>query len=202
MNISITPLCGRYSSYIKDLSKIFNDSQYYIERLRVELVYLSILLNKKSIKYDLNFNIDNDIEEIYNNILEIEKTTQHDVKAIEYYIKSITDKSIHNYIHCGLTSQDINSVGFILMIENCRDYFSYLFALFKKNLDNFKNKFNNEIIMTYTHGQPAIPSYFDVELDKLHIKIINSLNNFTDVKLTCKFSSSIGTYSTLSLIFN
>jgi adenylosuccinate lyase len=196
---SITPLCGRYSSYIIDLSKIFNDSQYYLERVHVEMVYLSILLKKKQINYELNINLD---ENCYNKILEIEKITNHDVKAIEYYIKSITDKSIHNYIHCGLTSQDVNSVGFILMIENCRDYLANLFSSFENSLDVFKNKFKNEIIMTYTHGQPAIPSYFDIELDKLHIKIKNSFNDFINTKLTCKFSSSIGTYSTLSLIFN
>jgi adenylosuccinate lyase len=66
----------------------------------------------------------------------------------------------------------------------------------------FKNKFNNEKIMTYTHGQPAVPSFFDVELDKLHIKIKNSFDDFINVKLTCKFSSSIGNCSTLLLIFN
>jgi adenylosuccinate lyase len=198
-NTSITPLCGRYSHYIKELSNIFNDAEYYLERLKVEIAYLSILLNKKSINMLLN--VDYNIN-TFNKILEIEKITNHDVKAIEYYIRTITDKSIHNYIHCGLTSQDINSVGFILMIENCRDYFYNLFSTFQNNLDIFKNKFNREIIMTYTHGRPAVPSYFDIELDKLIIKIKNSFNDFLNVKLTCKFSSSIGTYSTLSLIFN
>ena len=61
------------------------------------------------------------------------------------------------------------------MLENSRDYFNELFNDFKTSLDNFKNKFKNEKIMTYTHGQPAVPSYFDVELDKLHIKIKNSI---------------------------
>ncbi len=199
MNSSITPLCGRYNSYIKDLSKVFNDAEYYLERLRVEIVYLNILLNKK--KINININVDYNID-TFNKILEIEQTTNHDIKAIEYYIRTITDKSIHNYIHCGLTSQDVNSVGFILMIEKCRDYFSYLFSTFEQNLNIFKNNFNKEIIMTYTHGRPAIPSYLDVELDKLIKKIINSFADFFNVKLTCKFSSSIGTYSTLSLIFN
>jgi adenylosuccinate lyase len=199
INTSITPLCGRYSYFIKELSNIFNDAEYYLERLKVEIAYLSILLNKKSINMLLN--VDYNIN-TFNKILEIEQITNHDVKAIEYYIRTITDKSIHNYIHCGLTSQDVNSVGFILMIENCRDYFYNLFSTFQNNLDIFKNKFNGEIIMTYTHGRPAVPSYFDIELDKLIIKIKNSFNDFLNLKLTCKFSSSIGTYSTLSLIFN
>jgi adenylosuccinate lyase len=196
LSLSLTPLVGRYSSFVEDISKIFNEENYYIERARVEIIYLAILLKKKSIELQLNITID------YNKILEIEQTTKHDVKAIEYYIRTITDKSVHNYIHCGLTSQDINSVGYILMLENSRDYFSKLFNNFKISLDMFKNKFTNKKIMTYTHGQPAVPSLFDIELDKLHIKIKNSFDDFMNVKLTCKFSSSVGNCSTLLLIFN
>jgi adenylosuccinate lyase len=181
---------------VEDISKIFNEENYYIERAKVEIVYLAILLKKKSIEMQINITID------YNKILEIEQTTKHDVKAIEYYIRTITDKSVHNYIHCGLTSQDINSVGYILMLENSRDYFSKLFNDFKTSLDMFKNKFTNKKIMTYTHGQPAVPSLFDIELNKLHIKIKNSFDDFMNVKLTCKFSSSVGNCSTLLLIFN
>ncbi len=195
-SFSLTPLTGRYSSFVEDISKIFNEENYYIERVKVEIIYLAILLKKKSIDINLNVKID------YLKILEIEKTTKHDVKAIEYYIRTLTDKSIHNYIHCGLTSQDVNSVGYILMLENSRDYFNKLFNDFKTSLDAFKNKFKNDKIMTYTHGQPAVPSLFDIELDKFHIKIINSFNDFMNVKLTCKFSSSVGNYSTLLLIFN
>ena len=88
------------------------------------------------------------------------------------------------------------------MLENSRDYFNNLFINFNKSLDNFKNKFNNEPIMTYTHGQPAVPSFFDKELDKFHIKIKNSFNDFMNVNITCKFSSSVGNCSTLLLIFN
>jgi len=195
--MSLTPLIGRYAGLVKDIANIFNEENYYIERTRVEIVYLSILLKKKSININiLNINID------YKKILEIEETTKHDVKAIEYYIRTLTDKSIHNYIHCGLTSQDVNSIGYILMLENSRDYFNNLFDKFKESLNNFKNKFNKEPIMTYTHGQPAVPSYFDLELDKLHIKILNSFDDFKNVNLTCKFSSSIGNCSTLLLIFN
>jgi adenylosuccinate lyase len=193
--MSISPLI-RYFSYVEDISKIFSEENYYIERVRVEIVYLAILLKKKSIDMNINININ-----VYK-ILEIEKTTKHDVKAIEYYIRTLTDKSIHNYIHCGLTSQDVNSVGYILMIENSRDYFNKLFNSFTISLDNFKNKFTNKKLMTYTHGQPAVPSYFDIELDKLHIKIKNSFDDFMNVKLTCKFSSSVGNCSTLLLIFN
>ena len=105
--MSLNPL-NRYSSFIEDISKIFNEDNYYLERVRVEMVYLQILLNKKNIN---NISINNSINNIsINKILEIEKITKHDVKAIEYYIRTITDKSIHNYIHCGLTSQDVNSV--------------------------------------------------------------------------------------------
>lgn len=194
--LSLTPLTGRYASFVEEISKIFNEENYYIERVKVEIMYLAILLKKKSIDIHLNINID------YNKILEIEKTTKHDVKAIEYYIRTLIDNQYHNYIHCGLTSQDVNSVGYILMLENSRDYFNTLFTDFKLSLDEFRNKFTNEIIMTYTHGQPAVPSLFDIELDKFHIKIKNSFDDFMNVKLTCKFSSSVGNCSTLLLIFN
>ena len=192
----LTPLSGRYYSFVEDISKIFNEENYYIERVKVEIIYLAILLKKKSIDFNINIKID------YNKILEIEKTTKHDVKAIEYYIRTLIDKNYHNYIHCGLTSQDVNSIGYILMLENSRDYFNKLFTDFNNSLDIFKNKFTNEKIMTYTHGQPAVPSFFDIELDKFHIKIKNCFDDFMNVKLTCKFSSSVGNCSTLLLIFN
>ena len=73
--MSISPLI-RYFSYVEDISKIFSEENYYIERVRVEIVYLAILLKKKSIDMNINININ-----VYK-ILEIEKITKHDVKAI------------------------------------------------------------------------------------------------------------------------
>ena len=77
---------------------------------------------------------------------------------------------INEHLIVQATKTNKDTYANILMLENSRDYFSKLFDDFKTSLDMFKNKFTNKKIMTYTHGQPAVPSLFDIEFDKLHIQ--------------------------------
>ena len=123
----LSPLSSRYSSEVKNISEIFSDTQYFIQRVRVEFVYLRILFEKKNLsneKIDILKNIFNSIEsEIdvsYERFTQIDKITKHDVKAIEYFIKEKLDhydlSEYKEFVHCGLTSQDINSVAFTIIL--------------------------------------------------------------------------------------
>lgn len=207
----LSPLSSRYSSEVKNISEIFSDTQYFIQRVRVEFVYLRILFEKKNLsneKIDILKNIFNSIEsEIdvsYERFTQIDKITKHDVKAIEYFIKEKLDhydlSEYKEFVHCGLTSQDINSVAFTIILNNV---ISQLKTEFKNFIDSINILLKNTDIVTigYTHGQRAIPVNMSYELSKLKDKIQNTMNDIIQIELSAKFSSSTGNYTTLQIIF-
>ncbi len=205
--MSLSPLSTRYASSVSDLTEIFSDTQYFIQRVRVELAYLKILLRKKNIQFDEKL-IDSILDESgksYERFCEIDKITKHDVKAIEYFIKEklSTDENLSKYkefVHCGLTSQDANSVGFTLILNNVLIYLKSEFYNFSYSLNELLK--NTDIItIGYTHGQKAIPVNMSYEFSKLKDKIENTFKKITDLKLSAKFSSSTGNYTTLMIIF-
>lgn len=205
---TLCPLDSRYQKISYGLIKCISDQQYYFNRLRVELWYLSILLKKRpELPQELPvFDFEKDGDEIYAQILEIEVKTQHDVKAIERFLKREIKKInplVVNLIHCGLTSQDVNSVAFTLMLKNTGKYMDGLFRGFDTTLTKFIDETKESKIMTYTHGQPAVCSKLGLEISKLRKKIVNSFRDFNDEinKLTCKFSGSVGNFTTLSIMF-
>ena len=205
--MSLSPLSTRYASSVSDLTEIFSDTQYFIQRVRVELAYFKILLRKKNIQFDEKL-IDSILDESgksYERFCEIDKITKHDVKAIEYFIKEklSKDENLSKYkefVHCGLTSQDVNSVGFTLILNNVLTYLKGEFDKFSYSLNELLK--NTDIItIGYTHGQKAIPVNMSYEFSKLKDKIENTFKKITDLKLSAKFSSSTGNYTTLMIIF-
>ena len=224
----------RYSDKTFPISECFSDEKYYVNRVLVELAYLEIVVAKANNTYVLEDTGDSEKEKIvddetlksvqdeikeirsqldipelcskiHRDIMEIEIVTQHDVKAIEYYLATtIKTKGVSQFIHCGATSQDINSVAFTLMLKMAGN------VLYKK-LEGFGNMiynnlvvgFADEPIMTYTHGQAAVASYFGLEVNKLLLKINCSVTEFLEAtyNLTSKFSGSIGNYTTHRIIF-
>ena len=125
---ALSPLDGRYENSVKELSVYFSESALIKYRLKIEIEYLIALSREKGIKelptltkqeqirlrkIYLNFN-----SSVAKNIKSIEKTTNHDVKAIEYYIQSKVKKSLHPWIHFALTSEDINNLSYSLMWQN------------------------------------------------------------------------------------
>ena len=126
---SISPLDGRYHLKTKELSEYFSEYAYHKYRVSVEIEYLIYFseLNVFNLKKE-DFKETKDIYRLFTvedaeRIKEIEKTTNHDVKAIEYFIKEkLKQKDIefnHEFVHFGLTSQDINSVANVLRLKEC-----------------------------------------------------------------------------------
>jgi adenylosuccinate lyase len=205
--MSLSPLSTRYASSVSDLTEIFSDTQYFIQRVRVELAYFKILLRKKNVQFEdklIDSILDNP-NQSYERFCEIDKITKHDVKAIEYFIKEklSKDENLSKYkefVHCGLTSQDVNSVGFTLILNNVLTYLKGEFDKFSYSLNELLK--NTDIItIGYTHGQKAIPVNMSYEFSKLKDKIENTFKKITDLKLSAKFSSSTGNYTTLMIIF-
>jgi len=122
---ALSPLDGRYANSTKDLSTYFSESALMQYRLKVEIEYIIALGNEKSIKELPPFskNDQTRLRKIYHNfntacaekVKEIESTTNHDVKAIEYYIQGKTKKALHPWIHFALTSEDVNNLSYSLM---------------------------------------------------------------------------------------
>jgi adenylosuccinate lyase len=106
-------------------------------------------------------------------------------------------------VHCGLTSQDINSIALTLMLKNSMGCIRKEYEKFTKSVNDLIDRLKGVVVMTYTHGQPAVSTYFDIEMKKRLIKIQKSFDQLIKCtnNLTCKFSGSIGNYTTHSLIF-
>ena len=122
---AISPLDGRYNNSVENLSVYFSEKALMRYRLKVEIEYLIALGNEKSIKDLPPFSKNEQIRlrKIYHNfntacaekVKEIEATTNHDVKAVEYYIQGKTKKALHPWIHFALTSEDVNNLSYSLM---------------------------------------------------------------------------------------
>ena len=200
----ISCLDTRYFNDVKELINVIDDFSYYRNRIYVELKYFE-LFTSCDIKYNpmTQFTYND-----YLKILESEEILKHDVKAIEYFIKDIPEvketKKSH-LIHIGLTSQDVNSLGFMICFRDA----SFLFLDKLKNLINiFTEQLitpyldNNDIFMlSYTHGQPATPTYFSKEMLVYKTRldtIYNEINEFIKTDLTVKFGGATGQMNALN----
>jgi adenylosuccinate lyase len=206
---TICPLDSRYREIAHPITDYISDKLYYLTRLKVELYYLTILLKKKPDMPQIvpSFDFEKDGDEIYIEIRNIEETTKHDVKSIEYYLRQqmmLINPSAINLVHCGLTSQDTNSVATTVMLKNAGRYMTELFNTFNRVFNKFIVDTRDCKIMTYTHGQPAVCSTLGWELLKFDAKINESFKFFNEAisDLTCKFSGSIGNYTTFSIMFS
>ena len=128
---SISPIDGRYHRYTKELSEYFSEKALFIYRIKIEATYLNFLLDKLfdltlQEKLELNELLDrlnNITNEDIMEIKSIERTINHDVKSVEYFIKNQLDifpslRKYKEYIHFGLTSQDINNPSLTLILKD------------------------------------------------------------------------------------
>ena len=220
MSAAISCLDTRYFNDVKELINVCDDFAYYRNRIYVELKYFE-LFTSCVITYnpytDFTYND-------YLKIVESEAILKHDVKAIEYFIKEIpevkdTEKS--HLIHIGLTSQDVNSLGFIICFRDSLfiilDNLNKLIHSFTEQLitpytntntnnttnnNNTTNTNTNDIVMlSYTHGQPATPTHFSKEMLIYKTRldtIYNEIKEFIYTGLTVKFGGATGEMNALN----
>ena len=211
---AISPIDGRYSSKTENLSNFFSEKgliryrvlveiEYFISLTEVEIPGLS---NWKSSDNKLIKNIyekfsDDDAIEIK----KIEKTTNHDVKAVEYFLKEkFNDLGFENYseyIHFGLTSQDVNNTAIPLSIKD----FLPSYYLIIENLINelsIKVKDYSDIAMlARTHGQPASPTRLGKEINVFKSRIIEQFNVIKTIPISCKFGGATGNMNAHKVAF-
>ncbi|HJL78409.1 MAG TPA: adenylosuccinate lyase [Candidatus Marinimicrobia bacterium] len=203
---NISPLDGRYANSVKDLSVYFSESALMGYRLKMEIEYLIAMGNEKSIKELPVFSKEEQshLRKIYQSfntvgakkVKQIEATTNHDVKAIEYYIQSKVKKALHPWIHFALTSEDVNNLSYSLMWQGGLKQ-AYLPALrsVNKELKKLAQKYKNATMLALTHGQPATPTTFGKELAVFCARLDRQVDQIKSHKLLGKFGGATGTWS-------
>lgn len=214
----ISPIDGRYCQRTKKLSNYFSEKALIRYRLRIEIEYFIYLLSTLNIDISKNKERFNNFKSILRNlytnikdenimkIKEIEKTINHDVKAVEVFLRNKLKyykfDQYNEYIHFGLTSQDINSTSYVLSLYEANN------NIIIPNLTNFLISLEN-IVLTYsnvpmlsrTHGQPATPTLlgkeFNVFTDRLH-KQLTLLKSY---RYSTKFGGAIGNLNSHVITF-
>ena len=206
---SISPIDGRYFDKTKVLNKYFSEKALIFYRLKVEVEYfislckigIPQLKNFESKKFDelrkiyLKFS-DNDAAEIK----EIERVTNHDVKAVEYYIKQKFDaldlSEYKEFVHFGLTSQDINNTAIPLLVK---DFIEEVYGPKLNNVLDAINVKSEELkditIISRTHGQPASPTKLGKEFKVFWTRISNQLSTLKEIPNSAKFAGAVGNFN-------
>ena len=210
---NISPLDNRYIEKVDELRKIFSERALIKTRFIIEIDWLIFLcrnypthfksISKSSLKKLNSFKDDFGDRDVQK-IKKIEKRTNHDVKAVEYYIRSFfkSDKILKNYIHLihfGLTSEDVNSLSYALMIKNGTAYQIEKASECKKIISKLSNKWKNISFLSRTHGQPASPSTIGKELKVFSSRLDREIRILKKIIPMAKFSGATGNYHTFDI---
>ena len=206
---AISPIDGRYRGKIASLSNYFSEEALIKYRVRVEIEYF-ITLCEIPLPQLADFNTDlfPDLRKIYNDfttedaqkIKDIESITNHDVKAVEYFIKEKFDtlgiQKHKEFIHFGLTSQDINNTAIPLSIKEAIEevYVPHYFELLEK-LQALVIEWKDISMLARTHGQPASPTRLGKEIDVFVVRLQEQFNLLKDIPNAAKFGGATGNYN-------
>lgn len=206
---AISPIDGRYGARTKNLSNYFSEFALMKYRVHVEIEYfialcelpLPQLSDIDSLIFEkLRAIVSNFTEADAQKIKDIEKVTNHDVKAVEYFIKQKFDLfGLHDYnefIHFGLTSQDINNTSIPLILQDAVNevYFPLIDRLILK-LNELASAWKDIPMLAKTHGQPASPTRLGKEIKVFAYRLEQQLESLRRVKLTAKFGGATGNFN-------
>ena len=199
---AITPIDGRYLKLCTELQDIFSEFGLMKKRVVVETSWVNFLSKELKIfklDKDINFISKNFNEEEAVKIKEIEKTTNHDVKAVEYYIKQKLEEnglaSIKEWVHFSCTSDDINNTSYALMLKDGKELIVNSLNDVLKDLEDIAKKYKSEPIMARTHGQPATPSTMGKEFINFAWKIREEIKNLNEIEIEAKFNGATGNFN-------
>ena len=212
---AISPIDGRYRDKVDSISKYFSEKALIYYRLKVEIEYFLFLcknrigklkpLNSKKTKILRNIYTDFSMKDAIE-IKKIEEKTNHDVKAVEYFIKKKFDQNklsdYKEFIHFGLTSQDINNTAIPLSIKEfiSNIYIPELDKLIK-HLDKISEKYKDVTIISRTHGQPASPTKLGKEILVFSTRIKNQRKTLMQIPNSAKFGGAVGNFNAHKVAF-
>jgi adenylosuccinate lyase len=213
---NISPLDSRYANKISSFRENFSESALIKIRFEIEIEWILFLCNKlpkifkplskNSIEKIKNFKNKFDNKSVLR-IKKIEATTNHDVKAIEYFIRDYfkKDKILSSYIHLihfGLTSEDINSLSYAVMIKKGISLYINEIEALNKVLKSYSKKWSKVAFLARTHGQPASPSTLGKEFKVFAARLDREISILKSVKPLAKFSGATGNYHTFAVVDN
>ncbi len=206
---AISPIDGRYRDKVENLANYFSENALIRYRVTVEVEYF-IALCEIPLPQLTKFNHDlfEQLREIYRNfttedaqkIKDIEKVTNHDVKAVEYFIKEKFDElNLHEYkefIHFGLTSQDINNTAVPCSFRDAVHdvYYPVVDELIAK-LEELAEEWKNVAMLAKTHGQPASPTRLGKEIKVFTYRLTRQLELLKKVPISGKFGGATGNFN-------
>ena len=206
---AISPIDGRYSSKTSELNKFFSEKALMKYRLIVEIEYfislcefdIPELQGFDSSKFELLRKIYIDFSNDDAAIIKgIEKTTNHDVKAIEYFLKEKFEElnlsKFVEFIHFGLTSQDINNTAIPLSLKEMFDEVYYnSIELILSSLEEISNEWKDIPMIARTHGQPASPTKLGKEIKVFITRINEQLKLLRNIPIAAKFGGATGNFN-------
>lgn len=209
---AISPVDGRYRKQVQHLDQYFSEYALMKYRVHVEVAYFLFLAEKKFFK--LNNAIKKQLKEVAENfnlddaqhIKQIEAITNHDVKAVEYFLKEQLEKAgaadVKEWIHFGLTSQDINNTSVPLSWKHCmeHEYLPQVLNLQKK-LHHFATEWKDVPMLARTHGQPASPVKLGKELMVFNERLNNQVQLFSQIPYSAKFGGATGGFNAHAVAF-
>ena len=206
--LNISPIDGRYYDITKKLNPYLSEYALIKYRTLVEIKWLIYLLKSKIIDQKANDEELLKLKNIYTNfnindakkVKDIEKTTKHDVKAIEYFLREKFNKlqleRLNPFIHITLTSEDINNVSYNLMLHDALNNIYYpTLSSFINKLNELADEYKAIPMLSHTHGQAATPTTVGKEFKVFEYRIKSILNYLQNIKLKSKFSGAVGNYN-------
>lgn len=209
---AISAIDGRYRKQVQHLDEYFSEFALMKYRVLVEVQYLLFLEKKKFLTLSaktskhLKKMVDDFGPADAQQIKEIEATTNHDVKAVEYFIKKELEKTgeaeAKEWIHFGLTSQDINNTAVPLSWKEAIEY-EYLPAILNLNtqLRLLAQEYKDIPMLAHTHGQPASPTNLGKEIMVFVERIQNQIEQFIHIPFTGKFGGATGNFNAHHIAF-
>lgn len=206
---AISPIDGRYFSKVEPLRAYFSEHALFKYRLWVEVEYFISLCHLGLAELpELSVEQETGLRNVYLNfdevgsrsIKDIEKTTNHDVKALEYYLKAqLEDLGLgawREFVHFGLTSQDVNNTAVPMLVKHA--WQQQLQPMLHRVVDELKscaNNWENIAMLARTHGQPASPTRLGKELMVFVERIENQLEELSKLELSGKFGGATGNFN-------
>ncbi|MCL4130324.1 UNVERIFIED_CONTAM: hypothetical protein GTU68_008637 [Idotea baltica] len=206
---AISPIDGRYRSKVNELAPYFSEEALIKYRVLVEIEYFIALceIPLPQLK-SVDKAVFDDLRAIYKNfssddataIKKIESVTNHDVKAVEYFIKEKFDAlglaEYKEFIHFGLTSQDINNTAIPLSIKDAmNDVYVPEYFILLNRLKQLSKDWANIPMLARTHGQPASPTRLGKEIDVFVVRLTEQFNLLNDIPSAAKFGGATGNFN-------
>ena len=203
---ALSPLDGRYSGSVKELNAYFSEAALMRYRIYIEVEYLIALSKEKKVKelQTLSERQQKKLRKAYQSfdlnsaqsIKSIELETNHDVKAIEYYIQKHCKTSLHPWIHFALTSEDVNNLSYTLMWSHAlKQIYTPAITKVHRDLKRIAKKYRSVSMLSMTHGQPATPTTFGKEIGVFCKRLERQIVQLKKHKALGKLSGATGNWS-------